>query len=157
MTRANSTLIGNNHLTAWLARTSQINGLCLAARGKQMQTAFGRMAFELLTASELANESADEPKPAEKPKAEEEKEEEKKEGDQAAEKPAEEKKEEPKEDKPAEAKEGEKPAEAAKTEEKPKTLKKIYWMVCRSPSSDRYWQNSLLHRLGTRLDCATQL
>ncbi len=121
MTRANSTLIGNNPFDGLAGRTSQINGLCLAARGKQMQTAFGRMAFELLTASELANESADEPKPAEEPKAEEKKEEEKKEGDQAAEKPAEEKKEEPKEDKPAEAKEGEKPAEAAKTEEKPKT------------------------------------
>ncbi len=56
-TRVDGTLIGDNAFDGLAGRTSQVNGLCLAARGKHMQIAMGRMAFDLLSMSELANES----------------------------------------------------------------------------------------------------
>ena len=95
-TRVDPQLIGDNAFDGLTGRTSQINGLCMAARGKQMQIAMGRMAFDLLSAAELANEADEE---------EEKKEEEPKDDKAEGEKSEGEKSEGEKSD--AEAKEGE--------------------------------------------------
>jgi hypothetical protein len=130
MTRVDGTLIGDNPFDGLVGRTSQVNGLCLAARGKQMQTAFGRMAFELLSTEELANAADDEPKDEDGDKEEEAKDGEKKDGEAKAEDAKEETKDEEVKSEDADKKEvakdeakadGDKPAEsedAAKKDEK---------------------------------------
>jgi hypothetical protein len=48
MTRVDPNLVGRNPFDGLIGRTSQINGLCLASRGKQLDVASARLALELL-------------------------------------------------------------------------------------------------------------
>lgn len=93
MTRVDPNLMGSNPYDGLVGRTSQVNGLCLAARGMQLQTAFGQLAFNMFSADELNNviqeadeeEKKDEEKKDEAKKGDEKKEDVKKEdGDKPA-------------------------------------------------------------------------
>ena len=112
-TKVDGRMIGNEAYDGLLGRVSQINGMCLAARGKQLDIAMARMALDLLAAAdeEPVTPAAENP---------EKKKEETSEGD-ATKKPEDAK---PEDKKPEEKAAEEKAAEEKKAEEKKAENKK---------------------------------
>ncbi len=112
LTKVDSALIGDQPYDGLIGRTSQVNGYCTAAVGKQMDMGMARLAFDLfddegnLPQSEAADQ---EPKKDEPKKDEPKKDETKKDEPKVEEKKTEEKKTE---EKKPEAKKPEKPKES---------------------------------------------
>lgn len=99
-TKVDGRMIGNELFDGLLGRVSQLNGMCLAARGKQLDIAMARMALDLLEEAEA--------EPAVKPEAKPE------------DKDGEKKKEEPTDSKPdAKAAEDKKPDDKNPEDKKP--------------------------------------
>jgi len=63
LTKVDSKLMGTQPFDGLFGRTSQVNGYCAAAFGKQMDMSMARMALELMSASEEDSDSQD-PNPA---------------------------------------------------------------------------------------------
>jgi hypothetical protein len=93
LTKVDTKLIGDQMFDGLVGRTSQVNGYCNAAVGKQMDMGMARLALSLMEGNDGFLQG-DEPKPAEEPK----KEEPKKDDPKDEPKKEEPKKEEPKKD-----------------------------------------------------------
>ncbi|MFO0065704.1 MAG: zinc-dependent metalloprotease [Pirellulaceae bacterium] len=61
LANAGTSLIGDDPFDGLVGRTSQVNGFCLAARGKQLDMAFAQMAFAMAALAE-EGEKSDKPK-----------------------------------------------------------------------------------------------
>ncbi len=136
-TTVDGRLIGDDPMDGLAGRTSQINGMCLAAHGKQMDLAMARMALAILDAED---DEEDDKKDQEK-KDQEKKDEAKKEGsDSDKDKKEVAEQDKKKDEKPAAetAKKEEEKKEGEKKSEKPR---KICWMGCPKASSDPCWPN----------------
>jgi len=113
-TKVEGRMIGNEVYDGLLGRVSQLNGMCLAARGKQLDIAMARMALDLLAAEDEQPEVKPEPKSEEKDGEKSESEAAEKKKEEVAAGDSTKKAEEPK---PEEKKPEDKPAEEKKPDE----------------------------------------